>query len=62
MVGPISQDGAQAAARASQRWAARGLRSDLEAFLPYVEQRAARLVEPLRTHLHVDDLYLAFAC
>lgn len=62
MVGPTSQDGAQEAARASERWAARGVRNDLEAFLPYVEQRATRVVEPLRTHLHVDDLYLAFAC
>jgi RNA polymerase sigma-70 factor (ECF subfamily) len=62
MVGPISEDGAQAAARASERWAARGVRNDLEAFLPYVEQRATRVVEPLRTQLHVDDLYLAFAC
>ncbi len=51
-----------AAVRARERWAARGLRDDLAAFLPYASARAARVDEPLRSRLHVEDLYLAFAC
>jgi RNA polymerase sigma-70 factor (ECF subfamily) len=58
----MSEDGTLAAARASERWAARGLRNDLAAFLPYLEHRAAPIAEPLRARMHVDDLYLAFAC
>jgi RNA polymerase sigma-70 factor, ECF subfamily len=53
---------AQAAARAHERWSAQGVRGELAAFLAYVEARAAQLDEALRGRLHVDDLYLAFAC
>jgi RNA polymerase sigma-70 factor (ECF subfamily) len=51
-----------AAARAHERWAARGVHGELDAFLPYLEARAAQAPEALRGRLHVDDLYLAFAC
>ncbi len=64
IVTPAALDGtlAQAAERAHGRWAARGVHGELAAFLPYVEARAAQLDESLRGRLHVDDLYLAFAC
>ncbi|HEU4534575.1 MAG TPA: sigma-70 family RNA polymerase sigma factor, partial [Polyangiaceae bacterium] len=49
-------------ARAHERWAARGVRGELAAFLPYLEARAAQAPEALRGRLYVDDLFLAFAC
>lgn len=61
---PMSEDctlGA-ACARAYVRWSARGVCTDRDAFVAYVEERAARVDEPWRARLHVDDLYLAFAC
>jgi RNA polymerase sigma-70 factor, ECF subfamily len=51
-----------AAARAHKRWAARGVGGEPSAFLPCLEARAAQAPEALRGRLHVDDLYLAFAC
>ncbi|MCU0686291.1 MAG: sigma-70 family RNA polymerase sigma factor [Polyangiaceae bacterium] len=62
MTPPPADTLAQAAARAHEQWAARGVRGELAAFLRYVEARAAEVAEPQRGHLHVDDLYLAFAC
>jgi RNA polymerase sigma-70 factor (ECF subfamily) len=53
---------AVAAIRARARWSERGLRDDLAGFTCYLETRVARVTEPLRARLHIDDLYLAFAC
>jgi len=58
----MSQDRALEVVGASERWATRGLRNDVEAFLLYAEQCATRVAEPLRARMHIDDLYLAFAC
>ena len=50
------------AARAHASWGARGLVAELRAFEAYVGERAAQVEPALRDRLHVDDLYLAFAC
>jgi RNA polymerase sigma-70 factor, ECF subfamily len=50
------------AARAHAYWAARGVVADLAAFQVHVAECAARVEPALRDRLHVDDLYLAFAC
>jgi len=49
-------------ARAHAYWVARGVVADPGAFEVYVGERAARVEPELRDRLHVDDLYLAFAC
>jgi RNA polymerase sigma-70 factor, ECF subfamily len=50
------------AVRAHASWSARGVAADLAAFEVHVRERAARVEPALRDRLHVDDLYLAFAC
>ena len=50
------------AARAHASWSTRGVAADLGAFEVHVRERAARVEPALRDRLHVDDLYLAFAC
>jgi len=50
------------AADACARWAERGVRAELAPFVDYLAARLERVPEPLRSRLHVDDLYLAFAC
>jgi RNA polymerase sigma-70 factor (ECF subfamily) len=50
------------AARAHAYWVARGVVADLGAFEAHLGERAARVEPALRDRLHVDDLYLAFAC
>lgn len=50
------------AERACLQWCERGVAPDLAAFVPYLGERLARVAEPLRARLHVEDLYLAFAC
>jgi len=48
--------------RAHTYWMARGVVADLDAFQVHVVERAARVEPALRDRLHLDDLFLAFAC
>jgi len=52
----------QRAALAHAYWVTRGVSADLAAFEAHVTERAARVEPALRDHLHVQELYLAFAC
>lgn len=62
MIGDAATPLRDRAARACERWAERGIRPELARFVDYVTERLARVPEPMRDRLHVDDLYLAFAC